>query len=118
MRQGWLKFAGASLALGLMVAPLGIVIGTDVDAAPKSKKAGYHQFTGTVTALDKTSITVEKSGKNPRSVVFTRHAEMKSDGEVEKSARVTVYYRDEGGKPIAHKVVVKPPRPSSSTGGK
>jgi len=118
MRQGWRKFAGASLALGLMVAPLGVVIGTDVDAAPKSNKAGYHQFTGTVTALDKTSITVEKSGKKPRSVVFTRHAEMKSDGEIEKSARVTVYYRDEGGKPIAHKVVVKSARPNGSTGGK
>ena len=116
MRQGWRRFAGASLALGLMVAPLGVAITTDVDAATKSKP-GYHQFTGTVTALDKSTITVEKRGKNPRSVVFTRHADMKSDGDVAKSARVTVYYRDEGGKSIAHKVVVKPTRARASAGG-
>jgi len=117
MRQGWRKFAGASLVLGLVAAPLCAALPTDVGAAPKSTKAGYHQFTGTVTALDKSTITVEKRGKNPRSVVFTRHAEMKADGEVEKSTRVTVYYRDEGGKPIAHKVVVKPARSRASTGG-
>ena len=32
---------------------------------------------------------------------------MKTTGELEKDARVTVYYRDEGGQPVAHKVVVK-----------
>jgi hypothetical protein len=81
-------------------------------AATKSAKAanGLHQFTGVVTALDKTTLTVEKRGKNPRTVVFTRHAEMRSTGDVEKNSRVTVYYRDDGGRSIAHRVVVKPER--------
>jgi hypothetical protein len=67
----------------------------------------YRQFTGYVTALDKSSLTVEKRGKNPTSKVFVKHAEMSTTGEVAKEARVTVYYRDEGGKAVAHRVVVK-----------
>jgi len=117
MRQGWNRFAGATLALALTTASLCAVDPSGVDAAAKSTPAAYHQFTGTVTALDKSTLTVEKRGKNPRSVVFTRHAEMKTDGDVEKNARVTVFYRDEGGKAIAHRVVVKPARSRAATGG-
>ncbi|HEY2954365.1 MAG TPA: hypothetical protein VGK89_03830 [Candidatus Eisenbacteria bacterium] len=65
------------------------------------------QFSGYVTAVDKNSLTVEKRGKNPTSRVFARHAEMSTVGEVAKEARVTVYYRDEGGRAVAHRVVVK-----------
>jgi hypothetical protein len=50
---------------------------------------------------------VEKRGKKPQTRVFSRHAEMKSTGDLEKDARVTVYYRDEGGRSVAHRVVVK-----------
>lgn len=117
MRQGWNRFAGAMLALALAAASLNAVDPNDAGAAAKSTQAAYHQFTGTVTALDKSTLTVEKRGKNPRSVVFTRHAEMKTDGDVEKNARVTVFYRDEGGKAIAHRVVVKPARSRAATGG-
>ena len=74
----------------------------------KAKKQALHQFTGVVTALDKTSITVEKGGKKPKTMVFTRHAEMNTQGgELERESKVTVYYRDEDGKPVARKVVVK-----------
>ena len=73
------------------------------------------QFTGYVSAIDKTSITVEKRGKNPEARVFTMHDEMRTTGDVEKDARVTVYYRDEGGKAIAHRVVVKPARSGSKS---
>jgi hypothetical protein len=66
-----------------------------------------HQFSGVVSALDKTSITVEKGGKKPKTMVFARHAEMRSTGEIEKQARVTVFYRDEGGRAVAHRVVVR-----------
>ena len=66
-----------------------------------------HQFSGTVTAIDKTGLTVEKRGKNPRSMVFVKDAEMHTTGDVEKDARVTVWYRDEDGHPTAHRVVVK-----------
>ncbi|MEO5989711.1 MAG: hypothetical protein ABIU54_12965 [Candidatus Eisenbacteria bacterium] len=78
-------------------------------AAGTSAKKGhaYHQFTGVVTSFDKASLTVEKTGKAPKTMVFSRHTEMKTSGELEKDARVTVYYREEGGKPVAHKVVVK-----------
>src|SRR5262249_10058273 len=74
--------------------------------APK-KSASYRQFTGTVVSLDASSITVEKGGKTPKQMVFARHAAMRSTGDVEKDARVTVYWREEAGKPVAHRVVVK-----------
>ena len=107
MRQGWnaLGLAAALAASALVCASL------VADAAPSKSKAsanGLHQFTGIVTSLDKATLTVEKRGKNPRTVVFTRHAEMKTTGEIDKNARVTVYYRDEGGRSIAHRVVAKP----------
>jgi hypothetical protein len=76
-------------------------------AATSKSKNDTRQFTGYVTASDPSTLTVEKRGKKPRTVVFARHAEMKTTGEVGKNAHVTVYYRDEGGKPVAHKVVAK-----------
>jgi len=84
----------------------------DQPASPR-KAAAYHQFTGTVVSLDESSITVEKGGKTPKQMVFTRHSEMRSTGDVAKDARVTVYWRDEAGKPVAHRVVVK----ATATGG-
>ena len=78
-------------------------------SATRAKSANaLHQFTGYVTALDKTSLTVEKRGKQPRTVVFTRHDEMRTIGELEKNARVTVYYRDEDGHAVAQRIVAKP----------
>lgn len=76
-------------------------------ASASKAKTAYHQFTGYVTALDKNSLTVEKRGKNPTSKVFVKHAEMSTTGDVAKDARVTVYFRDEGGRAVAHRVVVK-----------
>jgi hypothetical protein len=76
--------------------------------APAAKRAAsLRQFTGVVTELDKASLTVEKSGREAKRVVFTRHPEMKTTGELAKDARVTVWYRDEQGHAVAHKVVVK-----------
>ncbi len=77
-------------------------------AAPAAKsKNALHQFTGIVTALDKQSLTVEKRGKQVTSRTFARHDEMSVVGDLAREARVTVYYRDEGGKAVARKVVVK-----------
>lgn len=76
-------------------------------AATAKKDYSFRQFTGLVTSLDQNSLTVMKTGEKGKTVVFSRHAEMKTTGELEKDARVTVYYRDEGGHPVAHKVVVK-----------
>jgi hypothetical protein len=83
---------------------------SDASATSASAKAKTttRQFTGVVTALDKTSLTVEKGGKKPSTMVFTRHAEMRTVGDLEKDARVTVYYRAEGREAIATRVVVKP----------
>ncbi|HYM82053.1 MAG TPA: hypothetical protein VEY91_11675 [Candidatus Limnocylindria bacterium] len=117
MRQGR-KFVPVCLALAIAVmagATLAVtapVVASEkkVAAPAKSAKArnAMHQFTGIVTASDKSTLTVEKRGKKPRTVVFTKHEEMKTVGEIEKDARVTVYYRDEGGRTIAHRVIVKP----------
>jgi hypothetical protein len=79
---------------------------TESPAAPR-KTASYRQFTGTVVSLDASSITVEKGGKTPKQMVFSRHSAMRSTGEVAKDVRVTVYWRDESGRPVAHRVVVK-----------
>ena len=76
-------------------------------SAAKPKTAATRQFTGYVTAVDKGSLTVEKRGKKPQTVVFAKHADMKTTGDVEKDKRVTVYYRDEAGQFTAHRVVVK-----------
>jgi|SRR5262252_1012857 len=86
---------------------------TGSPAAPR-KAAAYHQFTGMVVSLDASSITVEKGGKTPKQMVFTRHSEMRSTGDVAKDARVTVYWRDEAGKPVAHRVVVKAATPGGT----
>ncbi len=121
MRQGWKSLAlCTALALGAAAWSVVAMTPTPAEAARAAKtaaKAGLHQFTGIVTSLDKTTLTVEKRGKNPRSVMFTRHAEMKTSGEVEKNVRVTVYYRDEDGKAVAHRVVARPGRSRSSNGG-
>ena len=89
---------------------------SDASATSASVKAKQttRQFTGVVTALDKTSLTVEKGGKKPSTMVFTRHAEMRMVGDLEKDARVTVYYRAEGRESVAMRVVVKPAKDSES----
>jgi hypothetical protein len=104
-------------------APAGVTIaaaasksGHSGSKAKSRSKNSLHQFTGTVTALDKTSITVEKSGKKPQTMVFTKHAEMRTQGDVGRDARVTVYYRDEDGQPVAHRVVVKSEKGGSKSG--
>lgn len=117
MRQGWKGLAlGATLALTALAAlPLATPREADVMAAAKAStpreakaKSGQRQFTGIVTALDHQSLTVEKRGKKPQTRVFSRHAELKTTGDLAKDARVTVYYRDEGGQAVATRVVVKP----------
>ena len=109
------RFVLLALA-ALLVAPLA-GLATRAEAAAKrapsgssaaaGKSAGYRQFTGTVVALDASSITVERGGRTAKQMVFARNAGMRSTGDVEKNARVTVYWRDESGKPVAHRVVVK-----------
>ena len=117
MRQGWHSqpiapaFVVGAMLWASLAAPL-------LNAAPsKSAGNGLRQFTGVVTSLDKATLTVEKRGKSPRTVVFTKHAEMKTTGEIVKSARVTVYYRDQGGQSIAHRVVAKTSRSRPASTG-
>jgi hypothetical protein len=92
-------------------------------AAPTTKsRNAVRQFTGYVTSLDRTSLTVEKRGKHPRSMVFIKDAALLLSDAVEKDARVTVYYRDEDGRAVAQRVVAKVPTPrspraSTPTGG-
>jgi len=94
-----------------------VVAKAKAGGASDAKRANaLRQFTGYVTALDETSITVERRGKNPESRTFAKLDEMRTTGDVEKDARVTVYYRDNGGKAVAHRVVVKPERASSRKG--
>src|SRR5262245_1743633 len=124
MRQGSRGLAlGVAAALCLLAAmPLVAPRMTQAEAAGKSTAAAgssksssaQRQFTGYVTAMDKNTITVEKRGKKPQSRTFSRHAELQTDGDLAREARVTVYYRDEGGQAVAQRVVVKaPPTPKT-----
>ena len=124
MRQGWKPLSlGAVLAACMLaslpfVTPRTEVAGaagkTPTTASAAKSKNTQRQFTGIVTALDKNTLTVEKRGKKPQSRVFTRHAELQTTGELAKDARVTVYYREQGGQDVAHRVVVKSDGGSSS----
>lgn len=116
MRQGSKSLAAGvatalwALAMMPLVAPQAMQAGAAGKSAATSttKSSGaQRQFTGFVTALDKSTITVEKRGKKPQSRTFARHAELQTDGDLAKEARVTVYYRDEGGQSIAQRVIVK-----------
>lgn len=122
MRQGWkilplcaaLAFAPVAVPAAHATAKSTTPKATTTKSSSSSSKAkrSYRQFTGVVTALDKSTVTVEKSGKNARTVVFTKHEEMSTTGDLERDARVTVYYRDDGGHAVAHRVVVKTPKGS------
>ena len=115
-----MKQGRKSLALGLaaalyVLAVLPLVAPRDTAgaaekaaaAAGETRKSGQRQFTGVVTAMDKATITVEKKGKKPETRTFSRHAETRTEGDLAKDARVTIYYRDQGGQAVAHRVVVK-----------
>jgi protein-disulfide isomerase len=112
MKQGrmFLALALATLLAASVTGAARVEAATKKPAATATaakKSYAFRQFTGVVTALDKSTLTVEKTGKQAKTVVFTRHAEMTTTGDLAKDARVTVYYRDEGGQSVAHKVVVK-----------
>ena len=96
----------AAVALAPVAAAAAPARAASPPAAPR-RSAGYHQFTGVITALDKSTITVEKSGRAAKTMVFARDEQMRTQGELEKDARVTVWWRDEAGHPVAHRVVVK-----------
>jgi hypothetical protein len=106
MRRNWTRIALPVLLMAGLVAAGAAHAAKSSGSTPKNKYA-YHQFTGVVTALDKATLTVEKAGKQPMTRTFVRHEEMTTQGDLAKDAKVTVYYRDEGGKAVAHKVVVK-----------
>lgn len=110
MRQSWKRAALAALFAVCVAAPLARA------AASTAKTPGthpvritLHQFSGVVTAIDRNSMTVEKHGHSPRTMQFVRDEKMSTQGEVEAQARVTVWYRDEGGKATARRVVVHTP---------
>jgi hypothetical protein len=113
---------GLALALACAGALPALVHAAAKTAAPaptassgsSTRKPALHQFSGVVTAIDKTSLTVEKNGKTPKRMTFARHADMTTQGEVERDAHVTVYYRDEDGHSVAHRVVVKAAAPATS----
>ncbi|HTO91813.1 MAG TPA: hypothetical protein VMJ70_11840 [Candidatus Sulfotelmatobacter sp.] len=107
MNRNWTRIALPVLLLAGLVAGTAHAASSKNAPSPSKGRNAMHQFTGVVTALDKQSLTVEKSGKQPMTRTFVRHDDMTTQGELAKDARVTVYYRDEGGKSVAHRVVVK-----------
>ena len=99
--------------LALVAGTLALLVAAPLHAAPKAPRARAangsttHQFTGVVTAMDHGSITVERGGRRPKTMVFVKHPDMNSAGDVEKNARVTVWYHDDGGRLTATRVVAR-----------
>ena len=127
MKQGRMILAlGAALAL--TGAPLAAYAAKSANApaadasqaeAPATKaRNAVRQFTGYVTSLDRSSLTVEKRGKKPSSMVFTKDAALQLSAAVDKDARVTVYYRDEDGHAVAQRVIAKVPTPRAPKASK
>jgi hypothetical protein len=110
MRQGWKRAALAALFVVCVAAPnVRAAASTAKPPGPRAVRTTLHQFSGVVTAIDGSSLTVEKKGHSPRTMQFVRAERMATQGDVEAQARVTVWYRDEGGKATAHRVVVHAP---------
>jgi hypothetical protein len=108
--------AAPSLAPFVHVAHAAAASRADDAKATKAKKkpaVKTYQFTGVIVAMDKSTLTVEKGKAKPTRQVFSKHETMKVTGDVEKGARVTVYYRKQGNEAIAHRVVVKEATSSS-----
>jgi hypothetical protein len=73
----------------------------------KTTKAKTRQWTGTIVALEKSSLTVTKGKKKPKKMTFSRSKKTRVQGDLEEGIRVTVYYRTHGKKAVAHRIVVK-----------
>ena len=99
MHRIWIRsLLLVALVGGAVAAPSGFALAaakgsaTKGASAPSAKsKAGLHQFTGVVTALDKQSLTVEKRGKQTTSRTFARHEEMTTTGDLARDAHVPVF---------------------------
>jgi hypothetical protein len=119
MKQGrrvlTLCAALALIAATVVVLPAHAARMSDASSSSQSAKARKttRQFTGVVIEMDETSLTVEKGVKKIRTMVFTRHPEMRTVGTIEEGVRVTVYYRVDGRDHVAIRVVEKPPKRSS-----
>jgi hypothetical protein len=109
MKHRWNRAALVALTVAGLLAALASVAGAapKKPASERATRVALHQFSGVVTAIDASSLTVEKQGRSPRTMQFVRDAKMTTRGEVEKQSHVTVYYRDDGGKATAHRVVVR-----------
>jgi hypothetical protein len=107
--------AALSLTAALQAAPA-LAAAHHAAAATEGhkKSAALHQFSGTVSSVDKSSLTVAKSGKEAKTMVFVRSADTRTTGDLEKDAHVTVWYREDGGQVVAHRVVVKTPMRTAS----
>ena len=118
MQQG-IRVLATSLAVALVAAvaapsfaPLahaasGSPAAAESKAATKKPKVKTYQFTGVIVEMDKSSLTVKKGKTKPTTKVFSRSEKMRVTGDIEKGARVTVYYRNEGKEAVATRVVVK-----------
>jgi hypothetical protein len=131
MKQGWMHVLVCALVSCSFAASMTSGAATSAHAAayrvtrvmaPEKGTSSTHakrtnltrQFTGYVTSIDAKSVTVEKRGKKPETRVFVKHDEMKTEGDIAKETRVTVYYREADGKAIAQRMIAKPASSKSS----
>ena len=118
MRQG-LRALAACVALAITLGAVAPVVSSVTDVAfaatkssssttaTKSTKAKTRQWTGSIVELEESSLTVTKGKKKPQKMTFSRSKATRVQGDLEEGSRVTVYYRTDGKKAVAHRIVVK-----------
>ena len=76
-------------------------------AKPRAAQPKLRQTTGIVTVLSDASIVIMKErGKGAGLWKFVRTNETRTTGTLKRTAKVTVYYYEEGGRKIAKRIKV------------
>jgi hypothetical protein len=127
----------ALFGAGLLFAASGILAAQTktTSKAAKATKAGseaaekpkQHQATGTVVSFTDTNLMMAKGqGKAKSEWTFVRNNKTATRGTLAKDAKVTVFYHEEKGRKIAHRINVwpapkggeKPAKPGKPAAGK
>ena len=84
-----------------------------------TEKAKEHQATGTVVSSGASSLTISKGkGKGKAEWTFVVTPKTKTKGTVAKDAKVTVFYHEDKGDKVAHRIKVWEAKPEGAAPAK
>lgn len=91
-----------------------VALGLMFSAPPEPQEQGqqevseYQFWSGTITEVTDTTVTVRRSSNNSEDRKFTINGDTKVEGKLQMEARVTVaYLEDEEGTSIAKRIIVR-----------